>query len=143
MNGRHSNKIACRAWNISENRWASFQETLNDKNFTGYTPKNFCKFEIINNRNLVWTQFSGLFDKNGTQIYAGDILEVKDGKDILRGRVTFEAPKFACYNYHDQESFEEKYLYGEDLLNFDGQYIVIGNIYENKELLTKVAKGAL
>ena len=72
---------------------------------------------------LVFQQFTGLLDKNGKEIYEGDLLKtaglVKFGKNYAEGgneRIGF----FSDYN-----SF--KYSMEKDE--------VIGNIYENPELL--------
>ena len=62
-------------------------------------------------------QFTGLFDKNGREIYEGDILENK-GFHNLRCFIEWDE-KRGCWPYYaPREKFE-----------------IIGNIYENPELL--------
>ena len=67
-------------------------------------------------------QFTGLYDKNGKEIYEGDIL--REGKDVFI-EVVYDAPQF-CYKDND---------FGYKFLNHPENFEVIGNIYDNKELL--------
>jgi hypothetical protein len=69
-------------------------------------------------------QFTGLLDKQGKEIYEGDILKLKDGfpfEPIIT--VSYEAPKF-IFRSNTHELYQET-----------SAMEVIGNIYENPELL--------
>ncbi len=68
--------------------------------------------------NLELMQYTGLKDKNGKEIYDGDIC-----KEILIGQVIYEAPTFWIVTPKGSHSH----------LNNDCE--VIGNIYENPELI--------
>lgn len=71
---------------------------------------------------LIFSQFTGLLDKNGKEIYEGDILESPS-----RGRRTID--------WEDSEaSFIVEGTYPNRMAN-DGE--VIGNIYENPDLVPK------
>lgn len=68
-------------------------------------------------------QFTGLKDKNGKEIYEGDILEIHQERYTV---VWFD--KGACFRYWDRMGNLESPL------NYD-EVAVVGNIYENKSLL--------
>ena len=83
---------------------------------------NYYKFDDI-----VLMQSTGLTDKNGKEIFEGDILDSEDG--FTTGVVEFRS---------DLGMFVStwiKYNNFEQLCNAHGLVKVIGNIYENPELL--------
>lgn len=77
-------------------------------------------------------QYTGLTDKNGVKIFEGDILEVRYGSET-----------HYCSVKYDERTAQFVFDYGrrgvskvEDLLS-GVVFMVIGNIYENPELLKK------
>ena len=69
-------------------------------------------------------QFTGLHNKNGKEIYEGDIVQ--------RGIITFSRGKFVGQYYGSNGNLYEEW---EDDLYQENNIEVIGNIYENPELL--------
>lgn len=79
-------------------------------------------------------QYTGLKDKNNKEIYEGDIL--KDKQPTIGIVKYFDGSYMLTTNYQgrDIHSLEEVDYMSQDLIN-DNFLEVIGNIYENPELL--------
>lgn len=90
--------------------------------------------ESMNNVELL--QYTGLQDKNGREICEGDILQIPD---------LYETPENTSTTYHTAAVDFEQYGFRVDgsPLCEDYQYIsdeceVVGNIYENADLIAEV-----
>ena len=83
---------------------------------------------------LVLMQYTGLKDKNGKAIYEGDILETEPQKKIIgrgfRTAVDYRNGMF-CFNPLENRDINRHAL----CLLMDYEPEIIGNIYENPELL--------
>src|SRR5699024_4231213 len=90
----------------------------------------------INRDNTILMQYTGLKDKNGTEIYEGDILSTDLSRPYLI--VEFRNGEF-MYQCHDsgRNYFDFMEPANERLKSNTKYHEVIGNIYENPKLLER------
>lgn len=97
---------------------------------------NWCFFTILHNGNVneenfyleTLSEFTGLFDKQGVEIYEGDIVRVKfNNEQVINGEVSFDKGCFMWYQIPQ--------MYGTELVGLVHESEVIGNIYEHAHLL--------
>lgn len=147
-----SRELKFRAWDVGDKEWRT------DLNF--YIDSNNVKVVFISgvaSNGLEIMQFTGLKDKNGKEIYEGDILRYnyhiqyekewkgsRENKDFI-GVVEYHNKILKIGYESDETLFVGFILCG--CKGTDEEYFtpipqledieVIGNIYENKELLEK------
>lgn len=83
-------------------------------------------------------QCTGLKDKNGKRIWENDIIECKDGKRNFQTQIEWDA---YCAGFIFQDT--ETSAAGLDAITANGLYSeskVVGNIFDNKELLESEEK---
>jgi hypothetical protein len=108
-----------RFWDEEMKDYWDWEEIQNDWESDGYFDTAF--------RQDHWTceQFTGLYDKNGKEIYEGDILKTLDGSIcfVIWSGTSFwlESPGSEAKDWEYNSFYEH--------------CEVIGNIHENKELL--------
>lgn len=96
--------------------------------------------DLLDRDYLEFMQYTGLMDKNDTEIYEGDILALpfKEGRigsteKVYRYVVDYDE-NFCTFYLKGNEELLGQPLCCNDNLRFAE---VVGNIYENKELLSK------
>ena len=107
-------EIKFRAWDAEEKNFICFDalDGILSKCDETYRKRCVCKFE----------QFTGLYDKNGKEIYEGDI---PDGY----GAVFFSNEYLGYFAKSNEFECEYKPIYDIPIIE------IIGNIHENPELL--------
>ncbi len=108
-----------RAWDKAINEMIPWRKLLNVYNLRNV----FIRPETCG---LVLMQSTGLKDKNGVEIFEGDIVAIKYSE--------------SGYHYYEKIVFENgTFTAGDEdwLYNIKDYCVVCGNIYENPELLEK------
>lgn len=80
-------------------------------------------------------QFTGLHDKNGKEIYEGDVFKI----DTLDGVISWHPNGYWCLHFSQDDVSEHSYISLGEVIEYaireKYDYEVIGNIYDNPELM--------
>ncbi|MBW8145033.1 hypothetical protein ICV15_05155 [Streptococcus pseudopneumoniae] len=88
----------------------------------------------IEKSELILMQSTGLKDKNGKEIFEGDVLEIQDEGEVLgNAKLTWDNEQ-AVFMI-EAISVDDIAPFHEILSDESYSYRVVGNIYENKEVL--------
>jgi len=132
--------IKFRAWDNINNKFRDIESINIARNNKPTSIVSNCDFyQIQSNSQIELMQYAGLKDKNGVEIYEGDIINVYDYDSIYEHKdklttkaknVRFENGSFWFTN-EVTKSFYSFSNYNRPGTSFE----VIGNIHENPELL--------
>ena len=146
-------EIKFRVWDKKENKWlmgyeydnlggfSLFGEIMLFGEWSGVLDKYLFSKENHNYEDLVVMQYTGLKDKNGKEIYEGDICyPVRNTEPYVVAFGTHETCEGDYYSstahgFYLKAVYPEPYISERSLPYYHGIEI-IGNIYENPELST-------
>lgn len=120
-------EIKFKAWDKEENLFLEDDEFVIDNNGKVYRWLNNNTLELIEHF-VELLQYTGLKDKNGVEIYEGDIVLYSEGTKMI---VMYQAPKFIMKEKEKNKTWHE-FIKAPWDLQFEE---VIGNKCENPELL--------
>lgn len=129
-------EIKFRAWD-KDNELMIYSEGNTNDDFTFIVEKGGLQFYYINTdrhlmeSNSINMQYTGLKDKNGKEIYEGDVLIWYINDKIIKAPVYYDNRQALFW------MGKEIKMHGGLVLNdwMRGEYEVIGNIYEHPHLL--------
>ncbi|WP_185695981.1 MULTISPECIES: YopX family protein [Streptococcus] len=95
-----------------------------------FTQKDYSEHTF---KNIVLMQSTGLKDKNDKEIFEGDILAVETDDEVINVRIFWDE-KHALFMF-ESKKYNENELLAELVEDNTYPFEIIGNIYEDKELL--------
>jgi len=125
-------EIKFRVWDIELHIWINNIGMGKDKTLAKGTEKRFCVM-----------QFTGMHDKNGKEIYEGDLVLIENTHEKFKDYpllITFEDGSF-CLRLINTNTFSSAITMRDNIANsrhFEGVdpiITIIGNLHENPELL--------
>ena len=138
-------EIKFRVWDHNNKNWALFANAIDIANGSVY--EIGMDWETVLHETTI-QQYTGLKDKNDLEIYEGDIISFDEYPNIIFvvGWSVYEEVGWSLYSntpnakpkYHELEQiFNNIELYEEYSMRYfdQGVYKVLGNIFENPELL--------
>ena len=120
--------IKFRAWDKENKEMLEIEDLHWDECTREFLIRTTMYSDYFTPEEMMLMQYTGLHDKNGKEIYEGDIIKVKmyDGK-YENYKIVFRNAEFEAINEDDTN------FIATDVWNIYTE--VIGNIYENPELL--------
>lgn len=118
-------EIKFRIWDIENKEMLKVQELDFEPTFYGgrIAIRPDQHNDYFDTEDMILMQYTGLDDKNGKEIYEGDIVKYEN----MTGKIMFFNGSFIMSNFEETEEWE--------LGVINEELEIMGNIYDNPELL--------
>ena len=120
-------EIKFRAWDKKNKKWIFIRYLNPREEETEYLEIEDMEGEIYGEEEVELMQFTGLKDKNGKEIFEGDIIKNNSFEYIGVVEFSLNSVGFVLHKIKDKSILNGVYLYNANVE-------VIGNIYENPKL---------
>ena len=134
-------EIKCRAWDKQTRNWC---ELYTVDNAVEWYNRKHSIFRGFFDRHIILMQYTGLKDKNGKEIYEGDIIAHKGKYHTVIGQILFGkipsnrevgGDQGFYIEWQNNGANEWDNWWRHDMYYWTEQVEVIGNIHDNSELL--------
>ena len=129
-------EIKFRAWDKENKEMLEVQELDYEDSYDGKPMIRTTMYnDYFDEEDMILMQYTGLKDRNGVEIYEGDIIAcmTNDGKELYKSIVKYGKFNCSCCN-----GVYGWYFDGGDIRDCEYDLCeVIGNIYENPDLLKR------
>jgi uncharacterized phage protein (TIGR01671 family) len=126
-----SREIKFRAWDIFNKAWCKYHNLFKQENICF---KHVNCLRNSDNPDCAVMQFTGLLDKNGKEIFEGDVIKIKCNGDIIIGDVFYNQSR-CCYMINHPAGYNGSFGLHTLTIEICDEFNIVGNLYENPELL--------
>jgi uncharacterized phage protein (TIGR01671 family) len=121
-----ANRFRFRAWHLASESW------IPERDLEFWAMRSLWRPDV-QNKNVILMQSTGLLDKNGKEIFEGDIIECSNHVVTFRGDVYWDSYEWAVRDFFCSSFDDPSAAFSE--MPTDKCWEILGSIHANPELL--------